>query len=113
MAAPRIIDDPAFHALRSGRIQEFHRLIKGQATIDFSGGDLRGADLREADMSKVVLRNAYLRSADLRGLDLRKLDLEGCSLHAARISGVFFPENIAPEEIRLSHDFGTRLRVRS
>ena len=32
-------------------------------------------------------------------------------LRDEEISGVFFPDDIAPEEIRLSVEFGTRLRL--
>ena len=59
------------------------------------------------------LANADLRMADLRGLDLSEADLHGASLHEARISGVFFPANLAPEEIRLSVLLGTRMRTRA
>jgi hypothetical protein len=51
--------------------------------------------------------------ARVRGLDLSEADLHGASLHEARISGVFFPANLAPEEIRLSVLLGTRMRTRA
>ena len=86
---------------RAARLQDVH-----------SGADLRGADLRQADLKKIVLRNAYLRDADLRGQDLSHMDLSGCSLFHAKVSGCFFPADIAPEEIRLSLEFGTRMRKR-
>jgi uncharacterized protein YjbI with pentapeptide repeats len=59
------------------------------------------------------LANADLRMADLRGLDRSEADLHGASRHEARISGVFFPANLAPEEIRLSVLLGTRMRTRA
>lgn len=43
--------------------------------------------------------------ADLRRASLTRAD-------QARISGVFFPANLAPEEIRLSVLLGTRMRTR-
>ena len=46
--------------------------------------------------------------ADLLRASLTRADLRGASLHEARISGVFFPANLAPEEIRLSVLLGTR-----
>jgi hypothetical protein len=109
---PRFPDDEAFRCLRSGEIDRFHLLILGREQIDFSGADLRGVDLRAADLSRVILRGAYLRDADLRGLDLRAHDLEGCSLYHAKISGIYFPANLDPNEIRLSWELGTRMRVR-
>ena len=35
---------------------------------------------------------------------------EGASLLDAKVSGVYFPDELSPEEIRLSLDHGTRLR---
>ncbi len=110
MAKPCIIDDPAFRALRSGNLQDYHRCIRGRDVVDFSGADLRGTDLREANLQNVNLRNAYLRHADIRGQDLRNVNLDGASIHNAKISGVYFAKNISPEELRLSWEFGTRLR---
>jgi len=111
MNQPKFINDDAFRALRSGDVDAFHRMIASRSTVDFSDGDLRAADLRKADLSKVVLRGAYLKLADLRGCDLRHLDLEGCSLHQAKIGGAYFPANVSAEEIRLSVQEGTRVRV--
>ncbi|MDZ4783018.1 MAG: pentapeptide repeat-containing protein [Planctomycetia bacterium] len=111
MNQPKFINDDAFRALRAGDVDAFHRMTAGRATIDFTEGDLRAADLRKADLSKVILRGAYLKLADLRGCDLRHMDLEGCSLHQAKIGGTYFPLNVAAEEIRLSVQEGTRIRV--
>jgi uncharacterized protein YjbI with pentapeptide repeats len=109
---PRFIDDEAYRCLRSGNLTGYHQQIAGRETVDFSDSDLRGTDLRGADLRKVSLRGCYLRDADLRGLDLTHMDLSGCSLHNAKISGTFFPDNLDADEIRLSIDFGTRLRNR-
>jgi uncharacterized protein YjbI with pentapeptide repeats len=112
MTLPGFPGDDAFRALRSGELDTDHRLIAGREVVDFENVDLPGTDLREADLAKVNLRGADLRDADLWGVDLRHLDLEGCSLLRATISGTFFPESLSAEEIRLSHDHGTRLRPR-
>ena len=101
----------AFACLRAGDLDGFHNAIQGQRSIDLTDADLRGVDLRKANLQNVVLRGAYLRDADLRGLDLRHLDLEGCSILHAKISGTFFPPSVTAEEIRLSHEQGTRLRA--
>ncbi|HUT23825.1 MAG TPA: pentapeptide repeat-containing protein [Sumerlaeia bacterium] len=108
---PRFPDDEAFRCLRAGEIGSFHKAIAGRDAVDFSDADLRGADLRNADLSKVILRGAYLRDADVRGLDLRHMDMAGCSLRNAKVSGTYFPANLPPEEIRLSVEHGTRLRM--
>lgn len=110
--APRFPDDKAYRSLRSGNIDAYHREISGRDSVDFSNVDLRGVDLRGADLQKVDLRGAYLRDADLKGLDLRNVDLEGCSLLHAKIGGAYFPSNLSSDEIRLSLEYGTRLRNR-
>jgi len=111
MSPPRFPDDPAFKCLRAGDIAGYHRAIESRPTVDFTGADLRSTDLRNADLRKVILRDCYLRDADLRGCDLRHMDLSGVSLHGAKLSGTYFPANLAPDEIRMSVDFGTRLRI--
>jgi uncharacterized protein YjbI with pentapeptide repeats len=111
VSTPRFIDDPAYRDLRENDFEHFERHTAGRKQIDFSNADLRGVDLRHVDTTKLVLRDAYLRQADLRGLDLRHLDMEGCSLHSAKISGTYFPENLSPQEIANSVQFGTRMRI--
>ena len=111
MATLRFLDDIAFKCLRGGDIAEFHRVIEGRTTVDFSGTDLRGTDFRKADLRKVILRDSYLRDADLRGCDLRQMDLSGATIQGARIGGTYFPENISAEEIMMSVQYGTRLRM--
>jgi uncharacterized protein YjbI with pentapeptide repeats len=54
--------------------------------------------------------SAYFRNCDLSGIDFRETNLEGASLLDAKVSGVYFPDDLSPEEIRLSLDHGTRLR---
>ena len=110
MAAPRIVDDPAYRDLRSDDFKHFEEHTAGRKQIDLSSADLRGVDLRNVDISKLILRDAYLRDADLRGLDLRSVDLEGCSIHGAHIGGTYFPVNLSPQEIANSIKYGTRMR---
>ena len=112
MATPQFLDDEAFKCLRAGELDRYRQLVAGRSEIDLRGADLRGTDFRHVDLGKVKLTGAYLRDADLRGKDLRHLDLEGCSLRNARIGGTFFPDALTAEEIRLSVEHGTRLRVR-
>jgi uncharacterized protein YjbI with pentapeptide repeats len=98
--------------IREENWDEFNAQAKGTPP-QLANADLRMADLRRASLTRADLRGAYLRNADLRGLDLSEADLHGASLHEARISGVFFPANLAPEEIRLSVLLGTRMRTRA
>ena len=111
MSQPRFLDDPAFRCLRVGDFEGYNRHVADRREVDMSNTDLRGVDLREIDLAKIVIRGAYMRDADLRGLDLRHLDMEGCSLYHAKVSGAYFPENLAAEEIVTSVHYGTRMRT--
>jgi uncharacterized protein YjbI with pentapeptide repeats len=113
MANPKFLEDEAFKYLREGDHEGFCRSVDNRKVVDFTGADLRGSDFRNIDMSKIILRDAYLRNADFRGCDLRKVDLEGASIHNAQIAGAYFPLNIPAEEIQLSIQNGTRIRVLS
>jgi uncharacterized protein YjbI with pentapeptide repeats len=93
-----------------GKTQEFNARA-AQNPPDLENVSLRSADLQGFDLSHANLRGAYLRSADLRGCDLFWADLDGASLHGARISGVRFPRALGADEIRMSVDLGTRLRI--
>jgi len=68
--------------------------------------------LRKLDLGGLDLSNCYFRQADMRGLNLTTCRLEGASLHDANVSGVYFPKELAPEEIELSRAVGTRMRYR-
>lgn len=111
-STPRFINSPAYRCLRVGDIAGFHHYSSEDETVDLSNADLRSVDLRKVDLTKVVLRGAYLKEADLRGQDLRQHDLEGCSLRHAKVGGVYFAENLRPDELLMSLNFGTRLRLR-
>ncbi len=75
-------------------------------------GDYRGLDLRNLDVDGLDLTNGYFRNADIRGLDFRNTTLEGASICDAKISGCYFPKSLTAAEIRMSLEFGTRLRCR-
>ena len=75
-----------------------------------TGGDYRGRDLRKMNARGLDFSSAYFRNCDLSGIDFRETNLEGASLLDAKVSGVYFPDELSPEEIRLSLDHGTRLR---
>jgi uncharacterized protein YjbI with pentapeptide repeats len=111
MSAPEMKKSRLFKLLREGKIDEFNEAVAKGEKIDLENANLRSVDLRGVRLEGICLRGAYLCCADLRGLDLRFSNLEGASLKGARISGVWFQDNISAEEIRLSFDHGTRLRV--
>jgi len=48
--------------------------------------------------------------ADLRSLDFRTCNLEGSTLHAAYITGYYFPKEQSPKEIRMSVKYEIRMR---
>jgi hypothetical protein len=47
--------------------------------------------------------DSYFRQVDLRGVDFRRANLEGASLNNAQVSGAYFPLELSPEEITLTH----------
>jgi uncharacterized protein YjbI with pentapeptide repeats len=89
---PVIKADPLYQMLR-------------QEDVDSFNASLRRMNARGLDFS-----NAYFRNCDLSGIDFRETNLEGASLMDAKVSGVYFPEALSANEIRLSLDHGTRLR---
>ena len=111
MTAPKSSSDPLYRMLRDDDVAGFNHKRKHDTPHSFRGCVFRGSDLRGLDARKLDLRDAYFRDADLRGIDFREALLEGASLASAKVSGAFFPDNVAPEEIRLSIELGTRLRV--
>ncbi len=108
---PAISHDPMYQLLRDGKVDEFNAKKQAGEYCNLKGCDFRSLDLRGIDAVGLDFRGAYFRQADLRGLDLRGSLLDGCSLNAAKISGTYFPLNIPAQEILLSLEHGTRLRV--
>lgn len=100
-----------FELLIDGKIDLFNEERAKDTVPDFSGKNFRGIDLRRADFDGISLRGAIFSNADIRGLNLYNCDMEGASLKACKISGVFFPANLAPDEIMMSVQLGTRLRI--
>lgn len=107
---PRKPADPLYQLLREGSFDEFNRRRKAGENCDLRGADLRGLDLRTVEVGNLDLSDCYLRQADLRGLDLRSCQMEGASLHAAHVSGAYFPKKLTAAEIDMSVRLGTRLR---
>ena len=92
--------------------EEFNRRCKGKG-CELKGLDFRSQDLRQVNAEGIDFSGCYFRQADLRGLDMSTCCLEGASIHGAKISGVYFPPDLSPEEIRLSLEFGTRMRYQT
>jgi len=107
---PRQPADSNYSLLREGRSEEFNRKRLSGEPADLRGCDLRGLDLRAFDLKGIDLSDCYFRQADLRGQDLRDCRLFGASLHAAHISGVYFPKELPAAEIEMSVKIGTRMR---
>lgn len=93
-------------------IEEFNRLAKAKQAPDLKNTNLAGLDLRKAQLRGLDLSGAYMRGANLAGMDLTGCNLQGVSLRGAHISGTLFPVNVSAEEIRLSVEYGTRIRIR-
>jgi hypothetical protein len=93
-------------------IEEFNRRCKGKG-CELEGLDFRSQDLRQVNAEGIAFSGCYFRQADLRGWDMSTYCLEGASIHGTKISGVYFPPDLSPEEIRLSLEFGTRMRYRT
>jgi uncharacterized protein YjbI with pentapeptide repeats len=93
-------------------LKKFNELVELGKQPDLRNANLSGLDLRSAKLTGLDLSGCYFRGANLSGLDLSGCNLQGASLRGARISGVLFPADVSAEEIRLSVDFGTRIRVK-
>ena len=106
---PLTYEDSLFQLLRDGNVKEFNRRKGQQKSISMTDCDFRHLDLRGLDAEGIDFSNSYFRATDLRGIDFSKACLEGASLNSARISGVLFPAELAPQEIELSVNHGTRL----
>jgi len=110
---PKESAHPLVQLLRAEEIEDFNarRSVSDDPSL-LSGIDLRGLDLRGAQLQGFDLSNSYFRQTDLRGLDLRSCNLQGASLRSAKISGTYFPLELAADEIMMSLNYGTRLRYR-
>src|SRR5512142_1038911 len=107
---PLTYPDALYQLLRDGDIAAFNARKAAGEACQLTHCDFRNLDLRKIDARGVDFSNCYFRSADLRGVDFSTARLEGASLNRARISGALFPPELAPEEIMLSVDHGTRMR---
>ena len=109
-APPKFSKDPMYKLLRVDNVKAFNIKREAGQVCDLRNVDLRGLDLRGLNAAGLDFTGSYLRDADLRGVDFSRSRLEGASLRGAKISGALFPAALTAEEIRLSLDFGTRMR---
>lgn len=110
MPAPAIKHDDMYQLLREERIKEFNERRAHGESIDLRNCDFRGLDLRGINAHGIDFTGSYFRQADLRGINLKDSIMRECSINGAKISGVFFPEELSPLEIELSLVHGTRMR---
>lgn len=111
MQGPIIDDNIYYQHLRMGRSKEFNAAKRGGNEMNLQRHDFRMVDLTQFDLDGLDLSGCYFRQADLRGLDLSNCNLDGSSIHNAKISGTLFPKSLPAQEIRLSHELGTRMRT--
>ena len=107
---PRRPVNPLYELLREGKIREFNQRVELGERVDLKSCDFRGIDLRGMDPTGIDFSGCYFRQSDLRGVDFRKSVLEGASINGARISGAYFPSELTAEELRLSLNYGIRMR---
>ncbi len=107
---PKITQDPMYQLLRVDNVKAFNLQKEAGGQCDLVCVNLRGLDMRGLDADGLDFTDSYMRVADLRGVDFRNSILEGVNLQGAKISGTYFPAELSPEEIRLSHELGTRMR---
>ena len=101
---------PVFYE-HDGR-EKFNDLVAQGKIAHLQNQNLENLDLRGYHLSNMDLSGAYMRGVNLSGLDLRGADLSGASLKDAKVSGCYFPKDLPADEIRLSLEFGTRVRHR-
>jgi len=111
MTSPIISDNPLYRLLREGKIAEFNQRIASGEKAELSGCDFRHVNLEGLVADGLDFSNSYFRQSSLRGVDFSRCQtMIGASIHGAKISGAFFPEDIRAEEILLSLEHGTRIR---
>ena len=95
-----------------GGREKFNELVAQGKMPHLQNQNLEKVDLRGYNLYNMDLSGSYLRGADLSGQDLRGANFSGASMREANVSGCFFPEDLPADEIRLSLEFGTRVRHR-
>jgi uncharacterized protein YjbI with pentapeptide repeats len=113
MSAPEIDkDNQLYQLLRDEKIEEFNKRKEQGEAVNLTHCDFRGLDLRGLNAYDIDFTGSYFRQTDLRGINFSKSILRECSVNGAKISGVYFPPELSPEEINMSLTHGTRMRYR-
>ncbi|MBU8869882.1 MAG: pentapeptide repeat-containing protein [Gemmatimonadales bacterium] len=107
---PKITKDPMYQLLRVDNVKAFNIKKEAGGTCDLVCVNLRALDLRGLNTDGLDFTDSYMRDADLRGVDFSQAILKGVNIRGAKISGALFPVELSPEEIRLSHELGSRMR---
>lgn len=110
-SSPVISNDPMYKLIREGKIKKFNEKKQAGEYCNLKSCDFRSTDLRGIDAVGLDFRGAYFRMSDLRGVDFRGSLLDGSSINGAKISGTYFPVEIPAQELLLSLEHGTRIRV--
>jgi len=92
--------------------EKFNELVAQGKVPHLQNQNLESLDLRGYNLSNIDLSGSYMRGINLSGLDLRGAILSGASMKDAKVSGCYFPKDLPADEIRLSLEFGTRIRHR-
>ena len=95
-----------------GGREQFNELAAQGKIPHLQNQNLENLDLRGYHLSNMDLSGAYMRGVNLSGLDLSDANFSGASLKDAKVSGCYFPKDLPADEIRLSLEFGTRIRHR-
>lgn len=104
-------EQPLYRLLREGKIEEFNASKQAGEVAHLEGYDFSSMDLRGINADGLDLSDCNFRMADLRDIDFRNTLLTGSTINRAKISGSYFSANIAADEILLSLEHGTRIRV--
>jgi len=102
---------PKLEILFEENIDRFNQMVAEGRPPDLRSSNLAGLDLRRAHLKGLDLSGCYLRGSNLRGVDLTGCNLQGASMQGTMISGAMFPDNVSVEEIKLSVEYGTRIRT--
>lgn len=105
-------DNKGYNLLRDRRISDFNNLrSRGELGDDYHGLAFRGSDLRGLDARGLDFSNCKFKQADLRGINFSNTKLDGASIYSSKISGCLFPKDLKADEIMMSVQQGTRLRI--
>lgn len=102
-----------YQAIVNEDVDTFNKICLTHDHFDLSSHSFLSVDFRKFDLSKALFNfdNCYFKSSDLRGQTLSHSSFSGASMHLARVSGVLFPDNVSAQEIELSINKGTRIRL--